>query len=80
MMAIAEVVSFSDFISKVAEVDWRRYELWVSEEGIVALVPIVTSNNVHTYAYKAGNKEEIEKIKEAFDGEVIAVKSITLRN
>lgn len=46
----------------------------------IALLPVVTSQNVHSYSYKPTSSEELNEILKAFQGNKIEVKAINLRN
>jgi len=67
---------FPKFRAKAVEVA-GRYELWVTETEM-ALVPCVTSKNVHTYIIpiEGQKKEDVEDLIKNFKGRVIYMDEI----
>jgi len=83
-MATGIIDNFEDFIEVVKRFgDPNRYELWFTED-LIALIPTVTSKNVHTYFVRYSTKEQLETIiggkeKEGlFKGRILRMSDILL--
>lgn len=61
-MATGRLKQFEEFVEEVKRIgDPERYELWVTDYEI-ALIPIKTSKNLHTYFCKYKTQGQLETI------------------
>lgn len=73
--AIGLLDNFKDFLEKLGEIEPDRYELWYTSAE-VALVPTVTSKNVHTYIAKYAKVDELNEALKKFTGRKLKMTTI----
>jgi len=74
-LAIGILEKLDDFRSKLKEAAAERYELWFTDKQI-ALIPTVTSKNVHTYVVQYSTEAELKEILEQFSGRKMKMNEI----